>query len=130
MDGFPRTSAQATYLADILSELGTPLDVVVELRVDERELVRRLTGRRTCRDCGRSCHLVFTPPAKADTCDACGGALYQRDDDTADAIHQRLRIYEEQNARLTAFYRDSGILASIDATGSVESVQQRLMSVL
>ncbi|MGW3470049.1 nucleoside monophosphate kinase [Saccharopolyspora sp. NPDC000995] len=77
VDGFPRTSAQATCLADILSEPGTPLDVVVELRVDERELVRRLTGRRTCRDCGRSCHLVFTPPAKADTCDACGGALYQ-----------------------------------------------------
>src|SRR5262245_23908340 len=86
LDGFPRTLAQAEALRDLLDDLGTPLDVVLELKVDDEEVVRRLSGRRTCRKCGHVWHIEFDPPKHEGVCDVCGGELFQRDDDLPETI--------------------------------------------
>lgn len=130
LDGFPRNVPQAEVLKKMLAEFGTALDLVLELVVDDDEVVRRLAGRRTCRSCGRVWHVVFDPPAKEGVCDACGGELFQRDDDREETIRHRLEVYQEQTAPLIAFYADEGILVGVDATGPVEEVTQRAMAVL
>lgn len=130
LDGFPRNVPQAETLKKMLAEGGSKLDVVLELVVDDDEVVRRLSGRRTCRRCGRIWHLVFDPPEKAGVCDDCGGELFQRDDDREETIRHRLVVYQEQTAPLTSFYADEGILVGIDATGPVEEVTERAMAAL
>lgn len=127
LDGFPRNVPQAQILNKILAEFGTGLDIVLELVVDEDEVVRRLAGRRTCRSCGKVWHVAFDPPAQEGICDACGGELFQRDDDREETIRHRLEVYQEQTAPLIAFYADEGILVGVDATGPVEEVTQRAM---
>jgi adenylate kinase len=127
LDGFPRNVPQAQILNKILAEFGTGLDIVLELVVDEDEVVRRLAGRRTCRSCGKVWHVLFDPPAQEGICDACGGELFQRDDDREETIRHRLEVYQEQTAPLIAFYADEGILVGVDATGPVEEVTQRAM---
>jgi adenylate kinase len=122
LDGFPRTVPQAEALNDMLVELGRPLDAVLELEVDEDEVVRRLSGRRTCRKCGHIWHVEFDPPAKPDVCDKCGGELFQRDDDKPETIHRRLAVYREQTAPLVGFYRDAGLLRTIRAVGQVDEI--------
>ncbi len=130
LDGFPRNVAQADRLDDILSELGRKLDVVLELVVDTDEVVRRLSGRRTCRGCNHVWHLDFDPPAKESACDICGGELYQRDDDQEATIRHRLEVYAEQTEPLIAFYGGRGILVGIDATGPVDDVTERAVEAL
>jgi adenylate kinase len=130
LDGFPRTVPQAETLRKLLSEWDTKLDVVLELVVDDDEVVRRLSGRRTCRQCGRIWHVLFEPPARAGICDDCGGELFQRDDDQEDTIRHRLDVYAEQTQPLIAFYADDGILLGIDATGPVEEITERAMTAL
>jgi adenylate kinase len=122
LDGFPRTVPQAEALNDMLVELGRPLDAVLELEVDEDEVVRRLSGRRTCRKCGHIWHVEFDPPAKPVVCDKCGGELFQRDDDKPETIHRRLAVYREQTAPLVGFYRDAGLLRTIRAVGQVDEI--------
>ncbi|MBX6382417.1 MAG: adenylate kinase [Microbispora sp.] len=130
LDGFPRNVPQAEVLKKMLAEFGTALDVVLNLVVEDDEVVRRLAGRRTCRSCGKVWHVVFDPPAVEGVCDACGGELFQRDDDREETIRRRLEVYQEQTAPLISFYADEGILQGIDATGPVEEVTQRAMSAL
>ncbi len=130
LDGFPRTVTQAEALGEIVTDLGTPLDVVLELQVEDDEVVRRLSGRRTCRNCGHVWHVEFDPPAVAGTCDHCGGELFQRDDDKPETIERRLQVYGEQTAPLVEFYAAQGKLVGIDATGPVEDVTTRAIDAL
>jgi len=130
LDGFPRTLHQAKVLDELMDELGDRLDVVLELVVDDDEVVRRLSGRRTCRVCGRVWHLDFDPAKVEGVCDQCGGELFQRDDDREETIRHRLEVYAEQTAPLIDFYADQGNLVGLDATGPVEDVTERAISAL
>jgi adenylate kinase len=130
LDGFPRTLHQAKVLDEMLYELGERLDVVLELVVDDDEVVRRLSGRRTCRVCGRVWHLDFDPPTQDSVCDQCGGELFQRDDDREETIRHRLEVYVEQTSPLIDFYADQGNLVGLDATGPVEDVTERAIGAL
>lgn len=130
LDGFPRNVPQAETLKKILAELDAKLDLVLELVVDDDEVVRRLSGRRTCRKCGRVWHMVFDSPTREGVCDVCGGELFQRDDDREETIRHRLEVYQEQTSPLVSFYADEGILVGIDATGPVEEVTERALGAL
>ena len=130
LDGFPRNVPQAKVLDDMLKDLGVAIDVVLELVVDNDEVVRRLSGRRTCRGCGKIWHIEFDPTAVADVCDRCGGELFQRDDDKPETIQNRLAVYDEQTAPLVGFYAEQGKLVGIDATGPVEDVTERAIDAL
>ena len=130
LDGFPRNVPQAEVLKKMLADWGVALDAVLELKVDDEEVIRRLSGRRTCRSCGKVWHIVFDPPSTEGRCDACGGELFQRDDDREETIRRRLEVYQEQTAPLISFYTDEQILVSVDATGPVDEVTQRAMAVL
>ncbi|TQM71632.1 adenylate kinase [Actinomadura hallensis] len=129
LDGFPRNVPQAETLKKILSEWDTRLDVVLELVVDEDEVVRRLSGRRTCDRCGRIWHVDFDDK-QDDICDDCGGHLFQRDDDKEEVVMHRLEVYRQETAPLVQFYADEGILVGIDATGPVEEVTKRALAAL
>jgi adenylate kinase len=129
LDGFPRNVPQAETLKKILSEWDAKVDLVLELVVDEDEVVRRLSGRRTCSRCGRIWHALFDDK-KDDICDECGGRLFQRDDDKEEVVRHRLEVYQEQTAPLVSFYADEGILVGIDATGPVEEVTERALAAL
>jgi adenylate kinase len=130
LDGFPRTVPQAAQLDELLVELDTALDVVVELVVDDGEVVRRLSGRRTCRNCGHIWHVDFDPPSVEGVCDNCAGELFQRDDDQAETIRHRLEVYYEQTAPLIGYYAERGILVGIDAMGPVDDVTERASAAL
>jgi adenylate kinase len=130
LDGFPRTLTQAKALDETLDDMGTKLDVVLELVVDDDEVVRRLSGRRTCRVCGRVWHLDFDPPTREGICDQCGGELFQRDDDREETVRHRLEVYAEQTAPLIDFYADKSIIVGLDATGPVEDVTDRAINAL
>ena len=130
LDGFPRNVPQAETLKKLLSDWDTRLDIVLELVVDDDEVVRRLSGRRTCRRCGRVWHAAFDPPSHRDRCDDCGGELFQRDDDREETIRHRLDVYAQQTQPLIAFYADEGTLLGIDATGPVEEITDRALAAL
>ncbi len=130
LDGFPRTVAQADALQSTLTGLGRQLDRVVSLTVDTEALVLRLTGRRTCRACGRGYHVTFDPPRNAESCDACGGELYQRDDDQEATIRRRLSVYAEQTAPLIAYYREAGLLVELDGMQAITVVQEQILTAL
>ncbi len=130
LDGFPRTVPQAETLDEILGAMTVGVDVVLELVVDDEEVIRRLSGRRTCRNCGHIWHVDFDPPQHEGTCDDCGGQLFQRDDDKPDTVRHRLEVYAEQTAPLIAFYAEKGVLVGIDATGPVDDVTERAIAAL
>jgi adenylate kinase len=130
LDGFPRNVAQAETLKKILADSGLRLDLVLELVVDHDEVIRRLSGRRTCRTCGRVWHVAFDPPTRPGKCDECGGELFQRDDDREETIRHRLEVYAEQTQPLISYYADEGILLGMDATGPVEDVTDRALAAL
>jgi adenylate kinase len=130
LDGFPRNVPQAETLKKLLSGWDTRLDIVLELVVDDDEVVRRLSGRRTCRRCGRVWHATFDPPSRRDRCDDCDGELFQRDDDREETIRHRLDVYAQQTQPLIAFYADEGTLLGIDATGPVEEITDRALAAL
>jgi adenylate kinase len=130
LDGFPRTVPQAEVLDDLLAEYGVKLDVVLELVVDDDEVVRRLSGRRTCRNCGHIWHVDFDPPSTEGVCDICGGELFQRDDDKPETIRHRLEVYYDQTSFLVGYYAEKGILVGIDAMGPVDDVTDRAISAL
>lgn len=125
LDGFPRNVPQAETLKGMLAELDTRLDVVLELRVDEEEVVKRLSGRRSCPECGRVYHVEYDPPKVEGRCDNEGAELYQREDDREETVRHRLKVYREQTAPLVEFYEAEGLLATIAATGPVEEVTAR-----
>jgi len=128
-DGFPRTLAQAEALSQVLQETGRGEPRVVAIEVPENELIRRLSGRRVCRDCGRISH-VDSLPAEQVTCADCGGGLYQRSDDLPEPIRQRLQVYAKQTEPLLAYYESRGGLLRVDGTGTPEGVAQRALAAL
>ena len=130
LDGFPRNVPQAETLKKQLMDWDTRLTGVLELVVDEDEVVRRLSGRRTCRRCERVWHIMFDPPTRDGICDACGGELFQRDDDREQTVRHRLEVYKQQTAPLVSYYADEGVLIGIDATGPVEEVTERALAAL
>jgi adenylate kinase len=130
LDGFPRNVPQAETLDYMLGDMTVGLNVVLELVVDDEEVIRRLSGRRTCRSCGHIWHVDFDPPTREGICDHCAGELFQRDDDKPDTVRHRLEVYAEQTAPLVAFYAEKGILVGIDATGPVDDVTERAIAAL
>jgi len=128
LDGFPRTTAQAEELDKTLKQKGQQLDRVVNVNVSRDEVVRRLTGRRSCPKCQAVFHIEFAPPARERVCDRCGALLVQRNDDRKETVEARLAVYDEQTAPLIAYYRQRGLLSDLDGTGPIEQVQQRLVN--
>jgi adenylate kinase len=130
LDGFPRNVAQAGELDTMLDEISCPLSVVLDLDVEFDEVVKRLSGRRTCKSCGHVWHIEFDSPSVAGVCDKDGGELYQRDDDKPETVRHRLEVYRQQTEPLIGFYRESGKLVAIDALGAVEDVTERAIAAL
>ena len=130
LDGFPRTVAQAEALGQVLLEGNTPLHRVVNFQVPRADVVKRLSGRRTCPKCQTTFHVDFAPSKSGANCDRCGAALVQRSDDKPEAIETRLRIYEEQTAPLIRYYRDRRLLADLDASGPVDAVFEALFGLV
>lgn len=122
LDGFPRTVAQAEALENILLELGKKIDYCIYIEVDKNILMERLTGRRICKDCGTTYHLVFNPPAKEGTCDRCGGELYQRADDNEETVQNRLEVNIKQTKPLLDFYESKGYLKTINGQQQIDQV--------
>ena len=131
LDGFPRNVAQAEALEVMLTGISVKLDRVVELKVDNDEVVRRIAGRRLCRnDSGHIFHVDSRPPKVEGVCDVCGGELYQRDDDREVTVRARLHVYEEDTSPIIGFYAERGLLSSVDATGPLETVTGRILAAL
>lgn len=130
LDGFPRTVVQADALKAVLARANHKLDLVLNIDVAEEEIVKRLTRRRTCRSCGQIYHLDYNPPANVDHCDACSGALYQRDDDKVETILKRLEVYKKQTNPLIAYYEEEGLLQNIQGTGTPEEIFEKIRSAI
>jgi adenylate kinase len=130
LDGFPRTEPQAEALDIMLAEIGQDLQLVIDVVVPEEDLVERLSGRRVCRDCGASFHVHFNPSAKGSACDLCGGELYQRADDSADTVRNRLQVYHAQTAPISARYERAGLLRKLDGSRSMDEVRGELAQML
>ncbi|MEB3223011.1 MAG: adenylate kinase [Candidatus Sericytochromatia bacterium] len=130
LDGFPRTEPQAEALDAMLAGIGRDLQLAIDVAVPEDDLVERLSGRRVCRECGASFHVQFNPSAKGASCDACDGELYQRADDAADTVRNRLRVYQEQTAPISARYERAGILRRLDGSRSMDEVRADLSVIL
>src|SRR5437899_12342454 len=126
VDGFPRTIAQAEALASLLKDSGQALDRVIYFEISEPELLRRLTGRRICRQCQTVYHLISAPPKRPDVCDKCGGELYQREDDSEATVRHRLEVYARQTAPLLDYYRQRGVLQTVSGEGPVDKIRQDL----
>jgi adenylate kinase len=130
LDGFPRTVAQAEALEDILSDLHKNINFVINIDVDQEFLMERLTGRRICKSCGSTYHLVFNPPAKDGVCDRCGGELYQRADDNAETVQNRLEVNQKQTKPLLDFYEGKGYLRNINGQQDIRKVFDELDQLL
>lgn len=130
LDGFPRTLPQAEALDRVLEEDGCPLTSVVDLTVDREALVKRLTARRACSECGENYNLISKPPAEENTCDKCGGKLYQREDDRRETIENRLAVYDKQTAPLIQYYERSRQLVRVSGEGPIEEVFERVCNAL
>lgn len=130
LDGFPRTVPQAEELGKALAAKSTALDLVVNFQVSREDVVRRLSGRRSCPKCQATFHVDFAKPKVDEVCDRCGDSLVQRNDDRRDAIETRLKVYDEQTAPLVRYYDERRLLSSVDASGSVDVVFQHLAKVL
>jgi len=127
LDGFPRTVAQAEALEKTLGELRLNLDHVLCLDVPSEDLVARIAGRRTCRQCGAMSHVRFSPTRQDGRCDACGGETYQRDDDREETVRRRLTVYAEQTAPLVRFYEGRGLLRRVAGTGEIAEIFARMV---
>lgn len=130
LDGFPRTVAQADALNDILKKLNISLNAVIDIQVPKDILVERLTGRRICKACGATYHTEFNPSVSETECTKCSGELYQRADDSADTVNNRLNVYAEQTAPLINYYQELGLLTTIDGNQSMDKVFSEICSVL
>lgn len=130
LDGFPRTIAQADALDKILVDLHMKLDGVINIEVDEAKLLERLTGRRICRQCSATYHMVFNPPSKSSTCDKCGGELYQRSDDTLETAKNRLDVYNSQTQPLIDYYQGKGVLKEINGDQEISKVLEDILAAL
>ena len=130
LDGFPRNTNQAEVLDSILKAKNMPLDAALELKIDHAEIIKRLSGRRTCRGCGASSHIEFEKPKVAGVCDKCQGDLYQREDDKEEVVSRRLEIYSEQTEPIISFYKSAGLLKNISALGEVSEITKNAIAIL
>lgn len=130
LDGFPRNTSQADTLDKVLAEMNAPLDVALSVDVGKDYLMKRLTGRRTCKACHQMYNVFFSPPLKEGVCDKCGGELYQRDDDKEETIKKRLDVYESQTAPLIEYYSGKGILHSVQGEGNIDDIFKEICSLL
>ncbi|WP_329035112.1 adenylate kinase [Streptomyces sp. NBC_01725] len=131
LDGFPRNVFQAEALDKALTAEGLHLDAVLDLEVDEDEVVKRIAGRRVCRnDSSHVFHVTYSPPKKLGVCDDCGGELYQRDDDSEETVRTRLEVYHTQTEPIIDHYREQGLVVTISALGKVAEVTKRAMAAL
>uniref|UniRef100_A0A7C5V6G8 Adenylate kinase n=1 Tax=Caldicellulosiruptor owensensis TaxID=55205 RepID=A0A7C5V6G8_9FIRM len=110
LDGFPRTIAQAEALDKVLQELGQKIDKVLNIEVPDEKILERMSGRRICKNCGASFHVIYRPPQKEGVCDVCGGELYQREDDKEETVKKRLEVYHAQTQPLIDYYKAKGLL--------------------
>ncbi len=130
LDGFPRTIPQAEALDRLLHNMRIAMDVVMDIRVPEKNLIERLSNRLICRNCGTVYNKITHPPKKAGVCDVCGGEIYQRSDDTREAIEHRLKVYETETAPLRDYYESNGKLSDIDGEQPEETVHSNILAVL
>jgi adenylate kinase len=131
LDGFPRTVAQAEALQALLKNKGTPLDAVVEMQVDDEALVERIAGRFTCGNCGEGYHDTFKPPLKAGVCDKCGSSDFRRRaDDNEETVRSRLEAYHAQTAPLVDYYRERGLLRTVDGMADIDDVTAAIVTIL
>jgi adenylate kinase len=130
LDGFPRTVPQAEQLSELLAAKGQRLDRVINFLVPRAEVIRRLTGRRSCTKCEAVFHVDFAPPVREGICDRCGAALIRRSDDEPETVEARLTVYEQQTAPLIEYYQRKGLLSDVNGAGEIEEVNRRLMEVL
>lgn len=131
LDGFPRNLAQAKALDALLKEKNLPLDAAIHIHVETEEIVKRITGRRSCADCGAIYNIYFSKPKQAGVCDKCGGTnLTHRADDNEETVRSRLQVYEEQTAPLVTFYSEKNLLATIAGTGSIDEIFSAVCAVL
>jgi adenylate kinase len=130
LDGFPRNTAQAEALDGILNDMGMALTAAVSVDVPKDDLMKRLTGRRTCKECGQMYNIHFSPPKKEGVCDKCSGELYHRDDDKEETIKNRLDVYDAQTAPLVDYYSKKGILKSIQGTGSIDEIFEKVCAAI
>ncbi len=130
LDGFPRTVPQAEALDQTLSEVGKKIDNVLSIEVPDSEVVERLSGRRTCENCGTMYHVKFNPPKQEGVCDKCGGKLYQRDDDNEKTIKNRLQVYHDQTSPLKDYYSKKGLVKEIEGVGDIAQIKQAVLNAL
>jgi adenylate kinase len=130
LDGFPRNTAQAEALDKMLSSMGAPLTIALNIDVDMNDLLKRLTGRRTCKGCQQMYNIYFSPPKKDGVCDKCGGALFQRDDDKEETIKKRLDVYQKQTAPLIDYYSKKNIMKTVMGVGSINDIFNKVTAVL
>ena len=130
LDGFPRTIPQADQLAVILKSLGVVLDRVIYFTIPKAEIVKRISGRRSCPRCKAVYHIQSVPPKKNGICDECGAELIQRNDDKPETIESRLSVYHDQTAPLIEYYKAQNVLSELDGSGAINDVQRRLMALL
>ena len=130
LDGFPRTVSQAETLARMLEARSEKLDRVVAITAPDEELIKRISGRRTCRDCGAMFHVIYDPPRNMNLCNSCNGELYQRDDDAEDTVRMRLQVYAASTRPLLEHYQRLGLLAPIDGVGRAEEIGKRILEAL
>jgi adenylate kinase len=130
LDGFPRNTAQAEALDKMLAALNMSLSAALSVDVPFDDLMKRLTGRRTCKACGQMYNMYFKPPAKEGTCDKCSGELFQRDDDKEATIKKRLEVYNAQTAPLIDYYGKKGILKAVSGTGNIDDIFKKVCEVL
>jgi adenylate kinase len=130
LDGFPRTIPQAEALTNALNELGQKMDYAIDVDVPDENIVKRMSGRRACLECGATYHVVSIPPKKEGICDACGSELVLRDDDKPETVQKRLDVYHEQTQPLIDYYKKAGILKSVDGTQPMEDVFAEIVKIL
>jgi adenylate kinase len=130
LDGFPRTVSQAETLAKMLDARGEKLDRVVAIDVPDEELIKRISGRRTCRNCGAMFHVIYDPPRNMNLCNSCNGELYQREDDAEDTVRMRLQVYAASTRPLLEHYARLGLLAPIDGIGRSDEVENRVLDAI
>jgi len=130
LDGFPRTIGQAEALEKLLSDIKQKLFAAINLDVPDRDVIERLSGRRTCKSCGTPYHVRFSPPTKGSMCDKCGGELIHRSDDREETIRARLGVYRDQTAPLIRYYEQLGLLRNIKGIGSIDDIFEAICSLI
>ncbi|MDF2557838.1 MAG: adenylate kinase [Bacillales bacterium] len=130
LDGFPRTVPQAEALDEILKDQGRSIEFVLNINVDKEQLMARLTGRRICKSCGSTYHLIFNPPSKENVCNRCGGELYQRADDNEETVLNRLNVNINQSVPLLTFFEEKGILRNVNGQQAIEKVFEDITKLL